>query len=177
MPIAGIAGMKNVALPSAPEMGAPLASVSFRRKTLPPLWAESDRNFYRSERTESQRANCHVRELSHRLRESAAGRTRFFRSTSPRRERGFRFKCSAGKCGTLGDKGNGLYEGSGQLENGGTWQVAILAKKNGQLIATKQLSVNAKWGPFRQNSDAGADVYSKRSQMPPYLVARTISLS
>jgi Cu(I)/Ag(I) efflux system membrane fusion protein/cobalt-zinc-cadmium efflux system membrane fusion protein len=47
---------------------------------------------------------------------------------------------------TLSDKGNGLYEGSGQLESGGTWQVTILAKKNGQLIATKQLSVNATGG-------------------------------
>jgi RND family efflux transporter MFP subunit len=47
---------------------------------------------------------------------------------------------------TLSDKSNGLYEGSGQLENGGTWQVTILAKKNGQLIATKQLSVNAAGG-------------------------------
>jgi RND family efflux transporter MFP subunit len=47
---------------------------------------------------------------------------------------------------TLSDKGNGLYEGSGQLENGGTWQVTILAKKNGQIIATKQLSVNATGG-------------------------------
>ena len=47
---------------------------------------------------------------------------------------------------TLSDKGNGLYEGSGQLDNGGTWQVTILAKKNGQLIATKQLSVNATGG-------------------------------
>jgi Cu(I)/Ag(I) efflux system membrane fusion protein/cobalt-zinc-cadmium efflux system membrane fusion protein len=47
---------------------------------------------------------------------------------------------------TLGDKGNGLYEGPGQLEIGGTWQVTILAKKNGQLIATKQLSVNVSGG-------------------------------
>jgi Cu(I)/Ag(I) efflux system membrane fusion protein/cobalt-zinc-cadmium efflux system membrane fusion protein len=47
---------------------------------------------------------------------------------------------------TLSDKGNGLYQGSGQLESGGTWQVTILAKKNGQLIATKQLSVNATGG-------------------------------
>jgi Cu(I)/Ag(I) efflux system membrane fusion protein/cobalt-zinc-cadmium efflux system membrane fusion protein len=47
---------------------------------------------------------------------------------------------------TLSDKGKGLYEGSGQLESGGTWQVTILAKKNGQLIATKQLSVNATGG-------------------------------
>ncbi len=44
---------------------------------------------------------------------------------------------------TLSDKGNGLYEGSGELKSGGTWQVTILAKKNGQLIATKQLSLNA----------------------------------
>ena len=46
----------------------------------------------------------------------------------------------------LSDKGNGLYEGSGQLESGGTWQVTILAKKNGQIITTKQLSVNATGG-------------------------------
>jgi RND family efflux transporter MFP subunit len=47
---------------------------------------------------------------------------------------------------TFSDKGNGLYEGSGQLESGGTWQVTILAKKNGQPIATKQLSVSATGG-------------------------------
>lgn len=47
---------------------------------------------------------------------------------------------------TLTDKGSGIYEGSGQLESGGTWQVTILAKKNGQLIATKQLGVNATGG-------------------------------
>jgi RND family efflux transporter MFP subunit len=47
---------------------------------------------------------------------------------------------------TLTDKGNGLYEGSGQLESGGTWQVTILAKKNGQIVASKQLSVNATGG-------------------------------
>ncbi len=46
----------------------------------------------------------------------------------------------------LSDKGKGLYEGSGQLESGGTWQVTILAKKNGQLLATKQLSINAEGG-------------------------------
>jgi RND family efflux transporter MFP subunit len=47
---------------------------------------------------------------------------------------------------TLSDKGNGLYEGSGELGSGGTWQVTILAKQNGQIIATKQLSVNATGG-------------------------------
>ena len=47
---------------------------------------------------------------------------------------------------TLVDKGNGLYEGPGQLESGGTWQVTIVAKKNGQTIASKQLNVNATGG-------------------------------
>ena len=46
----------------------------------------------------------------------------------------------------LNDKGNGSYEGSGELGSGGTWQVTIVAKKNGQTIATKQLSVNATGG-------------------------------
>lgn len=46
----------------------------------------------------------------------------------------------------LSDKGNGLYEGSGDLGSGGTLQVTILAKKNGQTIASKQLSVNATGG-------------------------------
>jgi RND family efflux transporter MFP subunit len=47
---------------------------------------------------------------------------------------------------TLSDKGNGLYEGSGQLDSGGTWQVTVVAKKNGQTVASKQLSVNATGG-------------------------------
>ena len=47
---------------------------------------------------------------------------------------------------TLSDKGNGTYEGSGELGSGGTWQVTILAKKNGQTIVSKQLSVNASGG-------------------------------
>ena len=46
----------------------------------------------------------------------------------------------------LNDKGNGLYEGATQLESGGTWQVTIVAKKNGQTVASKQLSVNATGG-------------------------------
>ena len=47
---------------------------------------------------------------------------------------------------SLTEKGNGLYEGLGQLDSGGTWQVAIVAKKNGQVVASKQLSVNATGG-------------------------------
>ena len=46
----------------------------------------------------------------------------------------------------LSDKGKGLYEGTGELGSGGTWQVTILARKNGQSIASKQLSVNATGG-------------------------------
>jgi Cu(I)/Ag(I) efflux system membrane fusion protein/cobalt-zinc-cadmium efflux system membrane fusion protein len=46
----------------------------------------------------------------------------------------------------LAVKGNGIYEGSGELGSGGTWQTTIVAKKNGQVIASKQLSVNATGG-------------------------------
>jgi RND family efflux transporter MFP subunit len=44
------------------------------------------------------------------------------------------------------DKGNGKYEGSGSLGSGGTFQVTISAQKNGQVIATKRLRVNATGG-------------------------------
>lgn len=46
----------------------------------------------------------------------------------------------------LADKGNGMYQGSGDLGSGGTWQVTIIAKKNGQTIGTKQMTVNATGG-------------------------------
>jgi Cu(I)/Ag(I) efflux system membrane fusion protein/cobalt-zinc-cadmium efflux system membrane fusion protein len=46
----------------------------------------------------------------------------------------------------LNDKGNGMYEGSGSLGSGGTYQVTISAQKNRQVIATKQLRVNATGG-------------------------------
>jgi Barrel-sandwich domain of CusB or HlyD membrane-fusion/YtkA-like len=46
----------------------------------------------------------------------------------------------------LTDKGNGMYEGSGSLGTGGTWQVTISVQKNGQTIATKQMRVNATGG-------------------------------
>jgi Cu(I)/Ag(I) efflux system membrane fusion protein/cobalt-zinc-cadmium efflux system membrane fusion protein len=46
----------------------------------------------------------------------------------------------------LNDKGNGLYEGKGELGSGGTWQVTIVAKQNGQAIAGKQMSVSATGG-------------------------------
>jgi RND family efflux transporter MFP subunit len=46
----------------------------------------------------------------------------------------------------LTGKGNGLYEGTGVLGSGGSWQVTITARKNGQPLATKQLRVNAEGG-------------------------------
>ncbi len=47
---------------------------------------------------------------------------------------------------TLSQRGSGIYEGSGQLGSGGTWQVTILARKDGQTIASKQISVTATGG-------------------------------
>ena len=46
----------------------------------------------------------------------------------------------------LTDKGAGIYEGPGQIQMGGTWQVTVLATKNGQTIAQKQTSVTAEGG-------------------------------
>jgi Cu(I)/Ag(I) efflux system membrane fusion protein/cobalt-zinc-cadmium efflux system membrane fusion protein len=46
----------------------------------------------------------------------------------------------------LAEKGSGAYEGSGRLDSGGTWQVTILARKNGQTVASQQLSVTAAGG-------------------------------
>ena len=47
---------------------------------------------------------------------------------------------------TLSEKGAGVYEGQLNLQTGGTWQVTITATKNGTVIGTKQLSVNAEGG-------------------------------
>jgi Cu(I)/Ag(I) efflux system membrane fusion protein/cobalt-zinc-cadmium efflux system membrane fusion protein len=46
----------------------------------------------------------------------------------------------------LGEKGAGAYEGPGQVQMGGTWQVTVLATKNGQTLAQKQMSVAAEGG-------------------------------
>jgi RND family efflux transporter MFP subunit len=44
------------------------------------------------------------------------------------------------------DKDNGMYEGRGSLDSGGTWLATVSAQKNGQMIATRQLRVNATGG-------------------------------
>jgi Cu(I)/Ag(I) efflux system membrane fusion protein/cobalt-zinc-cadmium efflux system membrane fusion protein len=44
------------------------------------------------------------------------------------------------------DKGGGMYEGKGDLGSGGTWQVTVIATQNGQVIASKHLTLNATGG-------------------------------
>jgi Cu(I)/Ag(I) efflux system membrane fusion protein/cobalt-zinc-cadmium efflux system membrane fusion protein len=46
----------------------------------------------------------------------------------------------------LQDKGGGLYEGRGELQTGGTWQVTVVAQKDSRTLATKQFTVNAEGG-------------------------------
>ena len=46
----------------------------------------------------------------------------------------------------LSDKGNGNYEGSVQLDSGGTWQVNVAAQRGGKTVATKALSLNVAGG-------------------------------
>ena len=46
----------------------------------------------------------------------------------------------------LSEKGGGIYEGQAQLDSGGTWQLTVTALKNGAVLATKQLSLNAEGG-------------------------------
>jgi RND family efflux transporter MFP subunit len=46
----------------------------------------------------------------------------------------------------LTQKSAGVYDGTGVLESGGTWQVTVTVKQNGQTIGTKQLRVNAEGG-------------------------------
>jgi len=46
----------------------------------------------------------------------------------------------------LADKGNGLYEGSLQLDTGGTWKVTVTVQRGGGTLATKQLSLTATGG-------------------------------
>ncbi len=44
------------------------------------------------------------------------------------------------------DKGAGIYEGSIDLNSGGTWQVTVSAQQSGRIIANKQLTINAAGG-------------------------------
>ncbi len=46
----------------------------------------------------------------------------------------------------LNETGNGNYQGTGALESGGTWQVTITARRGGQVIANRQMSVIATGG-------------------------------
>ncbi len=47
---------------------------------------------------------------------------------------------------TLNEKDAGLYEGEGEVQMAGGWQVTVLATKGGQTLAQKQFSVTAEGG-------------------------------
>jgi Cu(I)/Ag(I) efflux system membrane fusion protein/cobalt-zinc-cadmium efflux system membrane fusion protein len=47
---------------------------------------------------------------------------------------------------TLVEKGGGVYEGTGEVQMGGMWQVTVLASKNGHTLAQKQFNVTAEGG-------------------------------
>jgi RND family efflux transporter MFP subunit len=44
------------------------------------------------------------------------------------------------------EKGGGIYQGKGELASGGTWQVTVMARQHGQVIARRQLSLAATGG-------------------------------
>jgi nitrogen fixation protein FixH len=44
------------------------------------------------------------------------------------------------------DKGEGIYEGKGDLGSGGIWQVTITARQNGQIVGSKKMTVKATGG-------------------------------
>ena len=46
----------------------------------------------------------------------------------------------------LEDRGGGAYEGTVKLPGSGTWQVTLIARKNGATLATRQLSLDASGG-------------------------------
>jgi Cu(I)/Ag(I) efflux system membrane fusion protein/cobalt-zinc-cadmium efflux system membrane fusion protein len=46
----------------------------------------------------------------------------------------------------LMDAGGGNYQGTGTLAAGGTWQVTVTARRGGQVIATRQMSLSATGG-------------------------------
>ena len=47
---------------------------------------------------------------------------------------------------TLDDKGNGMYEGRGELGSGGTWQVTIVARQGTQVLVNLQMTISATGG-------------------------------
>jgi YtkA-like len=41
------------------------------------------------------------------------------------------------------EKGEGMYEGKGDLGSGGIWHVTITARQNGQIVGSKKMTVKA----------------------------------
>ena len=112
----------------ASTMNAPKASVELTSDPSPP---QKGSNVFRVKLTDPSGAPISGAEVS----------VTFFMAAMPAMG-----MASMRTTATLSDKGNGLYEGSGKLDSGGTWQVTILARKQGQTIASKQISLNATGG-------------------------------
>jgi Cu(I)/Ag(I) efflux system membrane fusion protein/cobalt-zinc-cadmium efflux system membrane fusion protein len=47
---------------------------------------------------------------------------------------------------SLKETDKGTYQGTGSLGSGGTWQVTVTARRDGQVIASRQMSLNASGG-------------------------------
>lgn len=47
---------------------------------------------------------------------------------------------------SLGETGHGVYQGAAKLATSGAWQIAIVAQKGGQVVASRQLSVDVAGG-------------------------------
>lgn len=113
---------------AASTMNAPKANVELRSVPSPP---RKGSNIFRVKITDASGAPISGGEVS----------VTFFMAAMP--EMGMAAMRTQVK---LFDKGTGIYEGSGQLESGGTWQVTILVRKDGQTIASQQVSVSATGG-------------------------------
>src|SRR5438105_4121312 len=153
IPIAGMAGMKNVTVTWAPETGLPLLSVSLTRKVSSPLCGgegtvvnsalacakfttvpsppHKGEDTFRVKLTESNGSPVSGAQVT----------VTFFMPAMPAMG-----MAAMRTVSNLSDKGGGMYEGSGKLESGGTWQVTIVAQKSGQTLVSKQLTVSAEGG-------------------------------
>jgi hypothetical protein len=113
---------------AAAAMNAPQAAVEFSTEPAPP---RKGKNIFRVKLTDVNGAPLTGAEVS----------VTFFMPAMPAMG-----MAAMREVVTLREAGAGIYEAQGQLETGGSWQVSILARRGGQTIATKQLSVNAEGG-------------------------------
>jgi RND family efflux transporter MFP subunit len=114
--------------PPAPSAKGPQAQIAFSTEPSPPA---KGKNIFRVRLTDAQGAGA----------TGASVQVTFFMAGMP--DMGMPPMRVASN---LSDAGGGNYQGSGSLPSGGTWQVTVVAKRNGETIATQQLSVSATGG-------------------------------